>query len=77
VVDQYWHANHEHPSLMKGLFALSYMFLYEKHKIFSEASLAFRFPAMVMSGLALWFIYLFGARAYSRRAGLCAALLFA
>src|SRR5262245_13010377 len=45
VVDQYWQANHEHPSLMKGLFALSYMFFYEKNKIFPEASLAFRFPA--------------------------------
>ena len=37
--------------------------------MFADASTAFRFPAMAMGGLALWVTYLFGARAYSRRAG--------
>jgi hypothetical protein len=74
-VDPYWGANHEHPSLMKSLFALSWMFLYKKWHFFSDASTAFRFPGMVMAGIGLWVTYLFGARAFSRPAGLIAAPL--
>ena len=74
VIDASWSANHEHPSLMKGLFALSHMFLYEKWKIFSDASTAFRFPAMLSMGLALYVTYLFGARVFSRRAGVVSAI---
>jgi hypothetical protein len=74
VIDQIWAANHEHPSLMKSLFALSHHFLWEKWKIFEDQSTAFRFPGMLAMGLALWVTYLFGTRAFSRRAGIIAAV---
>ena len=77
VVDRYWSANHEHPSLMKSLFALSWMFLHKKHAIFADASTAFRFPGMAMAGFALWITYIFGARLFSRPAGAVAAALLA
>ncbi len=74
VIDQIWTSNHEHPSLMKSLFSLSHYFLWEKWKIFQDQSTAFRFPGMLMMGVALWVTYLFGARAFSRRAGIIAAV---
>ena len=76
-IDSIWAENHEHPPLMKVLFAFSWKFLHEKWHIFTDASTAFRFPGMVMMGVALWVTYLFGARAYSRRAGAIAAALLA
>ena len=77
TVDSSWVDNHEHPALMKSLFSLSWMYFHEKWKVFADASTAMRFPAMVMAGIGCWVTYLFGARAYSRRAGILAALLFA
>ncbi len=74
-IDGIWSNNHEHPALMKSLFALSWQYLHEKWHIFQDASTAFRFPGMVMGGIALWVTYLFGARAFSRRAGAVAAVL--
>jgi 4-amino-4-deoxy-L-arabinose transferase-like glycosyltransferase len=75
AIDGAWGDNHEHPPLMKSLFAFSWMLFHQKWPIFSDASTAFRFPGMVMMGVALWVTYLFGARAYSRRAGAIAAVL--
>ncbi len=72
-IDPVWQTNSEHPALMKSLFSLSWMFLHEKWKVFADASTAFRFPGMVMAGLALWLVYIWGARAFSRRAGVFAA----
>ena len=74
-IDGIWSENHEHPALMKSLFALSWRYLHEKNHVFHDASTAFRFPGMVMGGLALYVTYLFGARAFSKRAGAIAALL--
>jgi len=74
AIDGIWTANHEHPSLMKSLFALSHMFLYERFKVFSDASTAFRFPGMLSMGLAVGVTYLFGARVCSRRAGIVGAI---
>lgn len=74
AIDASWVANNEHPSLVKSLFALSHMFLWEKWKVFTDQSTAFRFPGMLSMGLALWVTYRFGARVYSRRAGVVAAL---
>jgi hypothetical protein len=74
AIDASWAANHEHPSLMKSLFALSHMFLWDRWKIFSDQSTAFRFPGMISMGVALWITYLFAARVYSRRAGVIAAV---
>ncbi len=72
-IDPIWQVNSEHPALMKSLFALSWMFLHEKWKVFDDASTAFRFPGMVMAGLAIWLVYIWGARVFSRRAGVFAA----
>ena len=44
---------------MKSLFALSHMLFYEKWRVFADESTAFRFPGMLMMGLALWVTYLF------------------
>jgi hypothetical protein len=77
VIDGIWADNHEHPPLVKSLFAFSWHFFHEKWHVFDDASTAYRFPAIVMAGATLWITYLFGARAYSRRAGVMAALLFA
>ncbi|MBX3229002.1 MAG: glycosyltransferase family 39 protein [Labilithrix sp.] len=74
IIDSIWTANHEHPSLMKSAFALSHYFFYEKWKLFTDQSTAFRFPGMLMMGLALYVTYLFAARRFSRRAGVVAAL---
>jgi 4-amino-4-deoxy-L-arabinose transferase-like glycosyltransferase len=74
-IDGIWSNNHEHPALMKSLFALSWEYLHEKWHVFQDASTAFRFPAIVFGGLALYVTYLFGARAFSRRAGIVAAIL--
>jgi 4-amino-4-deoxy-L-arabinose transferase-like glycosyltransferase len=77
AIDGIWGQNHEHPALMKSLFAFSWMLFHEKWRVFQDASTAFRFPAMCMSGLMVGLTYLFGARALGRRAGLVAALLVA
>jgi 4-amino-4-deoxy-L-arabinose transferase-like glycosyltransferase len=77
AVDGSWGYNHEHPALMKSLFAISWLTLHEKWKLFKDASDAFRLPGMAMAGIGLWVTYIFGARVYGRRAGLVAALLLA
>ena len=74
AIDPIWSNNHEHPSLMKSLFALSHTLFHDKLKLFADDSTAFRFPGMLMMGLALWVTYMFGAKAYSRRAGVVAAI---
>ncbi|HEY6555955.1 MAG TPA: glycosyltransferase family 39 protein [Polyangiaceae bacterium] len=76
-VDRYWQANHEHPALMKSLFALSHSLLHEKWRWFREAGTAYRFPGMFVSGLAVSVTYLWGQRAIGRLPGIVAALLLA
>jgi 4-amino-4-deoxy-L-arabinose transferase-like glycosyltransferase len=77
TIDGAWGYNHEHPALMKTLFSFSWMLFHEKFHVFADASNAFRLPGMAMGGLAIWVTYLFGARHWTRRAGLVAAGLFA
>jgi 4-amino-4-deoxy-L-arabinose transferase-like glycosyltransferase len=76
VIDRFWSMNHEHPALMKSLFAWSYL-LDQKVSLFTRDSLAFRFPGMLSAGLLVWLILVFGTRLYGRRAGLFAALAYA
>jgi 4-amino-4-deoxy-L-arabinose transferase-like glycosyltransferase len=76
AIDRFWSANHEHPALMKSLFALSYL-LDQKVGLFTRESLAFRFPGMLSAGLLLWLLYVFGSQQYGRRAGAFAALAYA
>ena len=75
MIDSAFSDNHEHPPLMKTLFGASAYFFHQKWEIFRDPTTAFRLPAMCTAGLALWTTYLFGARVWSRRAGLVAAFL--
>ncbi len=74
VRDRFWAVNHEHPSLIKALFALSNRWC---GGLFSEPSSSFRFPAMALSSLAVAVLFRWGARHCGRLAGLVAALSFA
>src|SRR5689334_3077070 len=69
-VQDYWSVNHEHPGLMKSLFALSNAGL---AGLFGETSTSFRFPAMVLSSAAPAVIYSWGRRALGRAGALVAA----
>lgn len=75
-VDGHWNANHEHPSLVKSMFALFHL-AHEKWDLFSTPSMSYRFFGMLCGGLLLWLIYIFGARAFGRSVGAFAALAFA
>jgi 4-amino-4-deoxy-L-arabinose transferase-like glycosyltransferase len=77
AVDAAWSANHEHPALIKSLFALSSTFLQHRWSLFAMEGTSYRFPAMVLAGLVVGLVYLWGAQARSRTAGLAAALLLA
>ncbi len=77
TVDAYWGTNHEHPALAKSAFALSYLFLHQKWKWIEQASQAFRLPGMLFAGLAVFVVYLFGARLFSRTSGAFGAIAFA
>jgi len=74
VVDRYWAVNHEHPALLKSLFALSNRWF---SGAFAQASLSFRFPAMLLSSLAVALTFVWGRRTFGRAGGLVAALSFA
>ena len=50
------------------------LFLQKKHHLFAMEGTSYRFPAMVLGGLALVIVYLWGAEARGRIAGLFAAL---
>ena len=75
AIDGAWSDNHEHPALMKTLFGISWWLLHEQWHLVKDASTAFRIPGMLSMSVALWTTYLFGARAWTRRAGLVAAVL--
>jgi Dolichyl-phosphate-mannose-protein mannosyltransferase len=75
AIDRAFSDNHEHPALMKTLFGASEWFFHERWPVFEDQTTAYRLPGMVMGGVALWTTYLFGARAWSRPAGLVAATL--
>ncbi len=77
AIDAAWGINHEHPSLMKSLFGISWLFLHQRWHWISQESLSFRLPGMIMGGIGLWLTYLFGRRAYGHREGLFAALALA
>jgi hypothetical protein len=77
TVDRFWAANHEHPALMKSLFALSHQFLWEKWRLLEEQGTAYRFPGIAISAVAVGVTYLWGRRAVCRLAGVVAAALFA
>ncbi len=77
TVDAYWRVNHEHPALVKSLFALSHWLGWERFELFSTEGTSFRFPAMALSGIGVGLVYLWGARARGRLVGLVAAVSLA
>ncbi len=77
TVDRYWSVNHEHPALMKSLFALSHRYLFTAWHVFREPGTAYRFPAMVISTLGVLSTYIWGARESGRLAGAVGALSLA
>jgi len=77
TVDRYWVANHEHPALMKSLFALSHRYLFSGLQLFREQGTAYRFPGMVVSTLGVVVTYVWGAQQSGRLAGMVGALSFA
>ena len=77
TIDRYWSVNHEHPALMKSLFALSHRYLWSGWHLFREQGTAYRFPGMVMSSLGIAVTYAWGKRELGRWGGLVAALSLA
>lgn len=74
MVDRYWAINHEHPALMKSLFALSHRLLHEGLGWFERPGSSYRLPAMMLGGAALAATYSWGRRHLGRLAALAAAL---
>jgi hypothetical protein len=77
AIDAHFGPVHEHPGLMKTLFALSRHFLHEGLGLFPDPGTALRFPGMLMGGIAVAVLYLWGRQAVGRAAGVVAALAFA
>lgn len=76
-IDHFFGVNHEHPVLMKLLFALAHRLFHERWPLFAESGTAYRLPGMLMASLAVAVIYLWGREAAGRAAGAVSALLFA
>lgn len=74
VLEQHLAYNWEHPVLLKNLFALSWGILKESLGIFERNSSAFRFPAWLLAGLSVSFLYALARHLLPRRAALFAAL---
>jgi 4-amino-4-deoxy-L-arabinose transferase-like glycosyltransferase len=78
AIDRAFSYNHEHPALMKTLFGLSWRaFGYAgpaKSHLLDEET-AMRLPTLVLMALLSVVVFSFGARAWSRGAGLVAAVL--
>lgn len=74
VVDRFWTVNHEHPSLIKTLFALSHLLFGDA---LSEVSTSFRLPGVLLSSLAVSVTFIWGRAVLGRAGGLVAALSFA
>jgi hypothetical protein len=77
AIDAHFGPVHEHPGLMKTLFAFSRHFLHEGLGLFPDPGTALRFPGMLMAGIAVAVLYLWGRQAAGRPAGVAAALAFA
>jgi hypothetical protein len=77
TIDAYWGVNHEHPGLVKSLFALSHLGLQQKLHLFAMEGTSFRFPAILLSGLVIALVYLWGTQARGRVCGVASAVLLA
>jgi len=72
---RFWEINHEHPVLMKSLFALSYA-VFHQGLGWLRPDTALRLPAFAVGALVLPLSFLLGRALYGRKAGLFAALCF-
>lgn len=77
AVDAAWGVNHEHPGLIKSLFAISNLVLQRKLGLFAMEGTSFRFPGIALAGAGIGLVYLWGAQARGRVAGASAAVLLA
>ncbi len=75
-IDAAWTINHEHPGLIKSLFALSHL-LSTKLRWFSEPGTSFRFPAMVLGSVMVALTSYWASRRHGLWAGLVAGLSLA
>jgi Dolichyl-phosphate-mannose-protein mannosyltransferase len=66
-VDPYWSTNHEHPALIKSLFAASRAWLYDTWHVFSEPGTSYRFVGMCFAVLTLGLIYVWARRIFPAR----------
>jgi hypothetical protein len=75
-VDKHFKYNHEHPVLVKNLFALSYGLLHKKAGLFEHTTSALRFPAWLFAGLSVALMFALARSLLRRRAAVLAALLW-
>lgn len=75
-IDRFWSNNHEHPGLVKSLFALSKL-ANDRLGLADHPTQPYRFPAIVLSGLLIGLTYMFGARTVGRQSGAFAAAALA
>ena len=73
-IDRHWSYNHEHPVLVKSLFALSYGLLEEGLGVFQSDGQAMRFVGWCFGGLSVSMTYLLGRQLLSPGLALLAAL---
>lgn len=74
-INEHLSYNPEHPFLLKGSFALSWLLNQTLGSPFLQHN-ALRFPAWIVAGLAAMFVFLLARELLSRRASLVAAALF-
>jgi len=76
VVDAHWATNHEHPPFIKTLFAISFEQLHRKWGLLGVAE-SVRAPSIVIAGLLVALVYVWGTRVAGRFAGFVAAVSLA
>lgn len=76
VIDKHWSYNHEHPALMKTLFAWGFGFR-ELTGFPRDTANALRFPAWVMAGLSVSLVFALARSLLPRRGAVVAASAWA
>ena len=74
VIDSHWSVNHEHPPLVKTLFALVHALFHERLGWFASAGTAYRSVGALFGGLAIATVYTWARSIAGPRAGVAAAL---
>ena len=76
AIDRHWSYNHEHPVLVKTMFALSYGLLKEWLQIFRTDNEAMRFIGWIFGGLTVSMTYLLARQLVTNGLAILAALLW-